>query len=244
MEKISIKLSNSNVHVLINDVYRYEGIVDKLTGDGLMALFGAPVPQEDHALRAVRVGLDMQTEYQTLMKRWQERGVAATPIGIGIATGEMTAGEMGGPQRTNYTVIGRAVNLGSRICGVAKGNQVLMVSGTDDHGTPITIRADRAGTALIRGDVDVSGFRRVEGTRYVYWTKFKRRVEGIGERSSHYIYAPVTSLADLDQTTGAKRRAGPIRLPARGPDPIGIDQAIPRPGRGRQRQNSGSAAGA
>jgi adenylate cyclase len=113
-------------------ILKHEGTVDKFVGDEVMALFGAPVPQEDHALRAVRVGLAMQSAYQTLMKRWQERGVAVTPIGIGIATGEMTAGEMGGPQRTNYTVIGRAVNLGSRICGVAKGNQVLVSQRTYD----------------------------------------------------------------------------------------------------------------
>jgi class 3 adenylate cyclase len=107
-------------------ILKHEGTIDKFVGDEVMALFGAPVPQEDHAMRAVRVGLDMQVEYQTVMKRWQERGLAVPPIGIGIATGEMTAGEMGSPQRTNYTVIGRAVNLGSRICGLAKGNQVLI----------------------------------------------------------------------------------------------------------------------
>jgi adenylate cyclase len=88
---------------MTNVILRHEGTIDKFVGDEVMALFGAPVPQEDHALRAVRVGLDMQVEYQTVSRRWQERGLAAPPIGIGIATGEMTAGEMGSPQRTNYT---------------------------------------------------------------------------------------------------------------------------------------------
>jgi len=113
-------------------ILKHEGTIDKFVGDEVMALFGAPVPQEDHALRAVRVGLDMQAEYQTVRRRWQARGLAAPPIGIGIATGEMTAGEMGSPQRTNYTVIGRAVNLGSRICGVAGGGQVLISQRTYD----------------------------------------------------------------------------------------------------------------
>ena len=121
-------------------ILKHEGTIDKFVGDEVMALFGAPVPQEDHALRAVRVGLDMQMEYQTVMKRWQERGLVVPPIGIGIATGEMTAGEMGSPQRTNYTVIGRAVNLGSRICGLAKGDQVLISQRTYN---------------LIRGTVEV-----------------------------------------------------------------------------------------
>jgi len=107
-------------------ILKHEGTIDKFMGDGVMALFGAPVPQDDHALRAVRVGLAMQAAYQSVMKRWQERGFAAPPIGVGIATGEMVAGEMGGPQRTDYTVIGRAVNLGARICGIAGADQVLI----------------------------------------------------------------------------------------------------------------------
>jgi adenylate cyclase len=107
-------------------VLRHHGTIDKFVGDEVMAIFGAPVPQEDHALRAVRVGLEMQAEYAAVRRRWQERGLAAPAIGVGIATGEMTAGEMGSPQRTNYTVIGRAVNLGSRICSVAAGDQVLV----------------------------------------------------------------------------------------------------------------------
>ena len=114
-------------------ILKHEGTIDKFLGDGVMALFGAPVPQDDHALRAVRVGLEMQVEYQAVRKHWHEgRRLEAPPIGIGIATGEMIAGEMGGAQRTNYTVIGRAANLGARICGVAMGDQVLISQRTYD----------------------------------------------------------------------------------------------------------------
>lgn len=113
-------------------ILKHEGTVDKFLGDGVMALFGAPVPQDDHALRAVQVALDMQVEYQAVRRRWQERRLDAPPIGVGIATGPMVAGEMGGPQRTNYTVIGRAANLGARICGVAAGDQVLICQRTYD----------------------------------------------------------------------------------------------------------------
>ena len=113
-------------------ILEHEGTLDKFVGDEVMALFGAPIPQEDHALRAVRVGLVMQAAYQTVMKGWQERGVDVPPMGIGIATGRMTVGEMGGSQRADYTVIGRAANLGSRICGMAKGDQVLISQNTYD----------------------------------------------------------------------------------------------------------------
>ena len=111
-------------------VLSHEGTVDKFVGDEVMALFGAPIPQVDHALRAIRVGLDMQAAHEEVMARWKPKGVPHTPMGIGIATGRMIVGEMGGSQRSNYTAIGREVNLGSRICGIAEGGQVVISPAT------------------------------------------------------------------------------------------------------------------
>jgi adenylate cyclase len=124
--ELLVEFINDYLSQMTDVILGHEGTLDKFVGDEVMALFGAPVPQEDHALRAVRTGLAMQATYQTVMKSWQERGVEAPPIGIGIATGRLTVGEMGGSQRADYTVIGRAANLGARICGVAKGGQVLI----------------------------------------------------------------------------------------------------------------------
>ncbi|MBN1583109.1 MAG: adenylate/guanylate cyclase domain-containing protein [Anaerolineae bacterium] len=114
-------------------ILAHEGTIDKFVGDEVMALFGAPIPQQDHALRAIRVGLEMQAVYQARMKHWQQRGVAAPPIGIGIVTGKMIVGEMGSPQRSDYTVIGRDVNLGARICDVAEGGKILISEATYDQ---------------------------------------------------------------------------------------------------------------
>jgi adenylate cyclase len=72
----------------------------------------------------------MQVAHQTVMKIWQERGIQPAPIGVGIATGELIIGEMGCPQRADYTAIGRAANLGARICSAAKGDQVLISPAT------------------------------------------------------------------------------------------------------------------
>lgn len=113
-------------------ILSHEGTLDKFVGDEVMALFGAPFPQADHALRAVRVALDMQQAHQTLMEIWQDRGVEAPSIGVGIATGEMIVGEMGCPQRADYTVIGKAANLGSRICNIARPGEVLISQETFD----------------------------------------------------------------------------------------------------------------
>jgi adenylate cyclase len=125
-------------------ILSHEGTLDKFVGDEVMALFGAPFPQPEHALRAVRVGLEMQMAHRAVMEAWRARGIEPAPIGIGIASGEMTAGEMGCPQRTDYTVIGRPANLGARICSVARGGQVLISQATYDltresvEATPIT----------------------------------------------------------------------------------------------------------
>jgi adenylate cyclase len=107
-------------------ILHHDGTLDKFVGDEVMALFSAPLPQPDHALRAVRVGLEMQRAHQEVVEIWRDRGIDAAPIGVGIATGELIVGEMGCPQRTDYTAIGQAANLGARICSIAKGGQVLI----------------------------------------------------------------------------------------------------------------------
>ena len=117
---------------MANLVLAHQGTLDKFVGDEVMALFGAPFPQPDHALRAVRVGLAMQAAFQQVEAQWQARGVEAAGIGVGIATGELIVGEIGCEQRADYTVIGRAANLGARICATAHANQVLISQATYD----------------------------------------------------------------------------------------------------------------
>jgi len=107
-------------------VLKHEGTLDKFVGDEVMALFGAPFPQDDHALRAVRVALEMQATYASIVESWAPRGVKGRSIGVGIASGEMIVGEMGSSLRTDYTVLGRAANLGARLCSAAEGGQVLI----------------------------------------------------------------------------------------------------------------------
>jgi adenylate cyclase len=113
-------------------ILEHQGTLDKFVGDEVMALFGAPFSIEAHALRAVRVGLAMQEAHQTVMDIWRYRGIDPAPIGIGIASGELIVGEMGCTQRADYTVIGRAANLGARICGAAKAGEVLISQTTYD----------------------------------------------------------------------------------------------------------------
>ncbi len=142
-----------------------EGTLDKFVGDEVMAFFGAPHPHPDHALRAARVGLKMQEAHQKVMDAWEGKGVIRSPIGVGIATGELIVGEMGSAQRTNYTVIGNAANLGARICGAAKPGQVLASQATYDlirdrvEAEPM----ERLQFKGVSGDVTVYAINRIVG---------------------------------------------------------------------------------
>jgi adenylate cyclase len=90
------------------------GMLDKFTGDGFLAIFGAPLPQEDHALRACLAALDMLQALEGVRARWAGE-VAPIEVGIGINSGPMLIGNMGSPQRLTYTVIGDEAHLGARL---------------------------------------------------------------------------------------------------------------------------------
>jgi len=128
--ELMVAFLNDHLEKMTDVVLTREGTLDKFAGDGLMAFFGAPLAQPDHALRAVQVGLEMQRKQQDVIRHWEQRDLAAPAMGVGIATGELIVGEIGSERRTDYTVIGSAANLGARICAVAKPGQVLISEAT------------------------------------------------------------------------------------------------------------------
>ncbi len=97
------------------------GTLDKYIGDAIMAFWGAPQEQPDHALLACQAGLQMMARLQELKARWHDRGLPEIDIGVGINTGPMSVGFVGSQDRFyNYTVLGDAVNLASRLEGANK----------------------------------------------------------------------------------------------------------------------------
>ncbi|MGH2522466.1 MAG: adenylate/guanylate cyclase domain-containing protein, partial [Anaerolineales bacterium] len=100
---------------LANAVYKYEGTVDKFTGDGLMALFGAPIAYENHAELAVRSALDMQAEVGHLSQEIGRRLKIEPRAHIGLHTGSVVVGSLGSNMMMNYTAIGDTVNLARRL---------------------------------------------------------------------------------------------------------------------------------
>jgi adenylate cyclase len=134
------------IHATLNEyfeemtaiVFRHEGTVDKFIGDGLMAFFGDPLAQPDHALRAVRTAIEMQQAMRGLRSRWEADGRASLHIRIGVNTGEMVVGDMGSHRIMAYTAIGAHVNLGSRLEGKAPVDGILVSAAVRDAvGEPV-----------------------------------------------------------------------------------------------------------
>lgn len=139
-----VGILNEYLQAMTDVVFAYDGTLDKYMGDGIMVIFGAPMPYADHARRAVAVAIDMQIAMDKLREGWEERGVPQLNIGIGIATGPMIAGNTGATQRIEYTVLGDIVNLGSRIEGLNK-----------ELGTKLLIHESTY--AVVRDEVEVRG---------------------------------------------------------------------------------------
>jgi adenylate cyclase len=106
---------NEYFTTMVEIVFKHRGTVDKFVGDMVMALFGAPLDDPDHAEHAVEAALDMLAELKRLNQMWKSQSRPELDIGIGVNSGPMIAGNIGSEQIMSYTVIGDAVNLGSRL---------------------------------------------------------------------------------------------------------------------------------
>jgi adenylate cyclase len=111
-------------------IFGHGGTLDKFVGDEVIGLFGSPLYLGDHAHRAAAAALEMQAVHATLVKELAAQGYELPPLGIGVSSGEVTTGEFGPPIRTDFTAIGSAVNLGSRLCGAAGPNQIYISQAT------------------------------------------------------------------------------------------------------------------
>jgi WD40 repeat protein/serine/threonine protein kinase len=123
---------NAFLDRMIGVLQQNDATVDKIVGDEVMALFGAPLPCEDHPLRAIRAAVEMQRAHARLMEEARAEGRPMPPMGIGVNTGEMVVGNIGSEFRTDYTVIGHNVNVAARLCGAAQGGEILISQATFD----------------------------------------------------------------------------------------------------------------
>ncbi len=114
------QLMNEFLTPLSRVIYKHHGKVDKYMGDCIMAFWGAPKPEPNHAHNAILAGIEMQQTLQKLQPHFKERGWPEIHVGVGINTGKVSVGNMGSEVRVAYTVMGDAVNLASRLEGITK----------------------------------------------------------------------------------------------------------------------------
>jgi len=111
---------NHYLQAMTDIVIKYDGTLDKYVGDEIMAFWGAPIPQNNHALLSCKAAIEMMTKLKEMNTHWRQEGKDAINIGIGINTGEMIVGNVGSSSRMDYTLIGDNVNLGARLEGTNK----------------------------------------------------------------------------------------------------------------------------
>lgn len=121
-----VALLNELFTLLTDIVFRHGGTVDKLIGDCVMAIWGAPSPQDDHAARALRAAEDMLRWLETANASWRERFGVTVQLGVGVNTGVAVVGNVGSERRMEYTAIGDVVNVAARLEVIARPQQILI----------------------------------------------------------------------------------------------------------------------
>ncbi|MFC1546468.1 CHASE2 domain-containing protein [bacterium] len=148
----TVSLLNEYLTEMTNIIFRYQGTVDKFIGDAIMAFWGAPLAQEKHAEYAVRCGMEMLERLEELKIKWEKEGTRVFDIGIGINTGDAIVGNMGSKERMDYTVMGDAVNLASRIEGLNKQYKTNIILGQHTyHAIKDIAQVRDLGTTNVKG---------------------------------------------------------------------------------------------
>lgn len=131
-----VTVLNELFTILTDIVFRHGGTIDKFIGDCVMALWGAPTPQESHAELALAAAEDMVRWLEAGNAGWQERFGITIQLAIGVNTGQAVVGNVGSETRMEYTAIGDTVNVAARLEGIARPGQILVTAATQEAAGP------------------------------------------------------------------------------------------------------------
>ncbi|MBF0194704.1 MAG: response regulator [Magnetococcales bacterium] len=125
-----ISMLNMYLETMTEIIFKYKGTIIEFLGDGILALFGAPITRDDDAQRAVACVLEMQQKMPQVNARFKEQGFEEVTMGGGLNTGQAVAGNIGSDLRSKYGVVGKAINLAGRIESLTVGGQILISENT------------------------------------------------------------------------------------------------------------------
>jgi adenylate cyclase len=127
---VVVEMLNDYFELMVESIFNFEGTLDKFMGDGIMAVWGAPVQHPDDAVRSVRSALEQMEVLGKFNRKRTEDGQPPIAVGIGVHTGELVAGYVGSSKSLSYTVIGDTVNTSARLCGIAESGQIVVSEST------------------------------------------------------------------------------------------------------------------
>lgn len=128
--EVLVEMLNEYFEKMVETIFKYRGTLDKFMGDGIMALWGAPVIEPDDAVASVQCALEMGYILGILNRERRQRDQPPLGVGIGIHTGPVVAGLIGSPKALSYTVIGDVANTSARLCSVALAGQIVISEDT------------------------------------------------------------------------------------------------------------------
>ncbi|HVY48445.1 MAG TPA: adenylate/guanylate cyclase domain-containing protein [Minicystis sp.] len=128
-----VEMLNEYFELMVDTIFKYEGTLDKFMGDGIMAIWGAPVAHADDALRSVMCALEMGEVLGQFNRKRVEKDQAPLAVGYGIHTGPLVAGYIGSSKALSYTVIGDVANTSARLCSVALAGQIVISEHTHEQ---------------------------------------------------------------------------------------------------------------
>jgi len=131
-----VHLLNEYFTAMTEIIFEHNGTLDKYIGDEIMAVFGSPIRSRDDAVRSVRTATDMLARLAEMRVEWRRQGKPELRVGIGLATGECIAGNVGSPTCMGFTAIGNSVNTARRLCGRADPGQILICETTYNEVAP------------------------------------------------------------------------------------------------------------
>ena len=165
-----VSMINTYLEKMTEIVFKYQGTIDEFIGDAILVLFGAPILREDDAQRAVACAMEMQLAMPEINKCYKELGFPEVGMGIGLNTGDVVVGNIGSSKRSKYGVVGRNVNLASRIESYTVGGQILASTGTVEQCGSI-LRIDGSQEIMPKGlaePIKVYEIGGIEGTYNIF----------------------------------------------------------------------------